>query len=523
MFAGKKGSVFTLTGLYILTIPFFNGLNVSTYDNSQILGHFGSSTIVFTYSVYIPIFVMLAFLPLGLKLGKQIRVRTMILSASFLALIFNTASLFAPTIEWFTFWRSLLAIVSVIGIFASMVPILLKYNPVFNMALLFGILQFIQKGSQHLYQYFGAHFTSFYNWTFGIYFLNINFLVCIILAWYFYKVDVAPMKSPKFQFDWRGWIIMILFFIVILFICAEGQSRNWFNDPKIGLAFAFLFIIAGIYMIHAHFTEDPIIDPEVYRYKNVIIGAFLMFYIGIMNGTGSVVTGYMTNLLGFDSVTGAQTHLALLIGLYISIPLSTYLLYKRTYLATIWIMGFACYGMYHIILFFRFYPGIDTSDFFLPLVFKGLGMGFLFPVSLLYISEGLPPKLSASRMMTGVIAQAVFASLLWSAVLGTMITGLNIHHKTGLSQQLTEVNQQAQKQLANSKRNFLFMGLSDAEAQKKAQKSLSNQTSQAAILLAYKDIYLIMSAVCFLPVLIILLFKIWRRPIGKVEVEPIPI
>ncbi|WP_427874771.1 hypothetical protein [Flavobacterium sp. MMS24-S5] len=42
MFAGKKGSVFTLTGLYILTIPFFNGLNVTTYDNSQILGHFGT-------------------------------------------------------------------------------------------------------------------------------------------------------------------------------------------------------------------------------------------------------------------------------------------------------------------------------------------------------------------------------------------------------------------------------------------------------------------------------------------------
>jgi DHA2 family multidrug resistance protein len=522
MFAGKKGSTFTLIGLYILTIPFFNGLNVTAYDNSQILGHFGVSTTVFTYSIYIPIFSMLAFLPLGLKLGKQFRVRTMILSASFFALIFNTASLFTSSIEWFTLWRSLLAIVSVIGIFASMIPILLKYNPVFNMALLYGILQFIQKGSQHVYQYLGAQFTSFYNWTFGIYFLNINFLVCIILAWYFYKADVAPMKA-KFQFDWRGWIIMILFFTAILFLSAEGQSRNWLDDPKIGLATAFLFIILGVYILHARFTTDPIIDPDVYQHKNVIIGAFLMFYIGVLNGTGSVVTGYMTNLLGFDSVTGALTHLALLIGLCISIPLSTYLLYKRIYLATIWIMGFACYGLYHIILFFRFYPGIDTSDFFLPLIFKGLGMGFLFPVSLLYISEGVPQKLSTSRMMSGIIAQAIFASLLGSAILSTFISNLNIQHKTGLSQQLSEVNLMAQKQLENSKRNFLFMGLSESEAQKKAEKSLSNSTSQASILLAYKDIYLVMSAVCFLPIFIILLFKIWRRPIGRVETEPIPI
>ncbi|OIV39957.1 MFS transporter [Flavobacterium johnsoniae] len=522
MFAGKKGSLFTLMGLYILTIPFFNGLNVTAYDNSQILGHFGESATIFTYSIYIPIFAMLAFMPLGLKLGKQIPVRTMILSAGFLSIIFNTASLFADSIEWFTFWRSLLAIVSVIGIFASMVPILLKYNPAFNMALLYGILQFIQKGSQHVYQYFGAYFTSFYNWTFGIYFLNFNFLVCIILAWYFYKADVAPMKT-KFQFDWRGWIIMILFFTIILFLSAEGQSRNWFDDPKIGLAAGSLFVILAVYLIHARFTSDPIIDPEVYKYKNVVIGAFMMFYIGVMNGTGSVITGYMTNVLGFDSVSGAGTHLALLIGLCISIPLSTYLLYKRVYLATIWIMGFACYGLYHSILFFRFYPGIDFSDFFLPLIFKGLGMGFLFPISLLYISEGVPPKLSASRMMSGIIAQAIFAGLLGSAILGTLVSNFNVQHKTGLSQQLTESNQLAQKQLVNTKRNYLFMGLSEAEAQKKAEKSLSGKTSQASILLAYKDIYLMMSAICFLPIFIILLFKLWRRPIGRVELEPIPI
>jgi DHA2 family multidrug resistance protein len=522
MIAGRKGSLFTLIGLYILTIPFFNGINVTSYDNSQILGHFGESTTAFTYSLYIPIFAMLAFLPLGLKLGKQIPVRTLILSASFLSILFNTATLFVTSIEWFTFFRSLLAVVSVIGIFASMIPILLKYNPVFNMALLYGILQFIQKGSQHVYQFLGAHFTSFYNWTFGIYFLNINFLIGIILAWYFYKADVAPMKG-KFQFDWRGWLIMILFFTVILFLCAEGQSRNWLSDPKIQLACAFLFVIAGIYLLHVRYTEDPIIDPAVYRHKNVVIGAFVMFYIGVMNGTGTVVKGYMDNVLGFDSVTSSQTHLALLIGISIAMPLSTYLLYKRIYLATIFITGFACFGLYHMILFFRFYPGIDTTDFFLPLIFKGLGTGFLFPISLLYISEGVPPKLSGSRMMSGVIAQAVIASLLGSAILGTYISNLNVQHKTGLSQQLTNLNQEAQKQLISTKNKFLYMGLSEAEAQKKAEKSLSNQTAQASVLLAYKDIYLVMAAICFLPVLIILLFRLWRRPIGRVEVEPIPV
>ena len=122
-------------------------------------------------------------------------------------------------------------------------------------------------------------------------------------------------------------------------------------------------------------------NPALYKYKNVVIGAFLFFYTGMMNGTGGIVTGFMTNILGFDSLYVARTHLAVFLGLCIAIPLSTYLLYKRIYLATIWIVGFACYGLFHLLLYFRFYPGIAADDFFVPLIFKGLAIGFLYPIS----------------------------------------------------------------------------------------------------------------------------------------------
>lgn len=521
MVAYKKGSVLILVGLYVLTIPFFNALNVTTYDNSQILGHFGSSTTVFAYSSYIPVFAMLAFLPLGLKIGKQIPVRTLILSVSFLSILFNSASLFSSSIYWFTFWRSLLAMVSVIGIFASMIPILFKYNPTMNMAIMYGIMQFIIQGSQHLYKFIGTYFTNLYDWTFSIHFLNFNFFVGIILAWIFYRKDVAPMKGI-FQFDWRGWGILILFFVLILFLCSEGQIRNWFMDSLVTLSVAFLLLVMGIYFLHVRYTENPIINTAVFKYKNVIIGVFLFFYTGIINGTSSIVTGFMTNILGFDGLYVAKTHLAVFFGLCIAIPLSTYLLYKRIYLATIWIVGFACYGLFHLLLYFRFYPGIATTDFFVPLVFKGLAIGFLYPISALYISEGVPAKLSDSRMMSGIIARVIIATLLGGAILGTFINDTKTQHKTGLSQQLSAVNQQAKQSMTNTKNYYLHQGMSAVEAQKMAEKSLSSKTSQASILLAYKDIYLVMSAFCFLPIIILLLFKLGRRPIGRVAIEPIP-
>ena len=522
MFGLKKGSILILVGLYILTIPFFNALNVTSYDTSQILGHFGESTTVFAYATYIPVFVMIAFIPLALKVAKQIPVRTLILSASFLAITFNTASLYTTNIIWFTFWRSLLAIISILGIFASLLPILIKYNPKFNMPIMYGIIQFIMQGSQHIYKYLGAQFTSIYDWTFSVYFLNINFFVCIMLAWLFYRKDVAPMKV-KFQFDWRGWLILVLFFTIILFLCAEGQTRNWFSDSKISLAVALLIVIVGVYLVHVRYTKEPLINTDVFKYKNVVIGTFLFFLTGLINGTGSVVTGFMSNILGFDSIYQAKTHLAILIGLIIAVPLSTYLLYKRIHLATIWIVGFACFGLYHITIYFRLYPGIAPIDFLLPLIFKGLGIGFLYTIASLYISEGVPKDLGDSRMMSGIIARVIIATLLCGAILGTTISNTKTQHKTGLSQQLTQGNTLAVSQLKKYKMMFLQMGASQTEAQKMAERQLSSQTTQASILLAYKDIYLVMAAICFFPIIVLLLFKLGRRPIGKVETEPIPL
>lgn len=126
-------------------------------------------------------------------------------------------------------------------------------------------------------------------------------------------------------------------------------------------------------------------------------------------------------------------------------------------------------------------------------------------------------------MMSGVISQTVLAVLLGGAILGTILSNTNIHHKTGLSQQLSAVNVQASQQLNQTRNYYLHIGQSPAEAQKNAEKSLSNATSRDAMLLAYKDIYLVMAAVSFLPVFFILIFRLGQRPLGRVSVEPIPV
>jgi DHA2 family multidrug resistance protein len=230
----------------------------------------------------------------------------------------------------------------------------------------------------------------------------------------------------------------------------------------------------------------------------------------------------MGGLLGFSDLYMAKTHLFVFFGLLVSIPICTYLMYRKIYLSVAAIIGFLAFSIYHLLMYFRFYPGIGESDFYLPLFIKGIGIGFLYLLSALYISENVPKPLSTSRMMSGVMARIVLASLLGGSVLSTFIANTIAQHKTGIGQQFSLGNKAAVAKHTQSKNHYLAIGLKPSKADKMADNPLQNEMAKPATLLTYKDIYLVMAAISFVPILIILFSRIGRRSLHSIEVEPIP-
>ena len=518
----KKGELLKATGLYLLIIPFLNVLNATGYVSSQIQGHFAASSVEFMYINLVPVFVMLAGLPLALELAKKFPLKSMMLCITIAAIILNSCSAYVPGIFWFIVCRSLLTFCTIFGIVAALIPIVVLYNPKLNMAIMYGIVQFIIQGSSHLYKFMGAHFANIYDWRTSLLMLNINFFLCILLTFVFIKKDVALGKQP-FSFDFKGWIFLILFFIPILFLSAEGQNREWFSDSKVMLAVAMLLTVTGAYILYAKNTLNPLIDFTVFKHKNVLVGTLFFFLIGLANGTGSVITGFMAGLLGFNDLYMASTHLYILIGLVISVPLCTYMMFKKVYLNIAAIFGFMAFALYHLLMYSRFYPGIGQSDFILPFVLKGIGIGFLYVLSALYISENVPKHLSTSRMMSGVIARIVIATILGGSVLSTFISNVTTQHKTGISQQITAGNTKAFEKRKNTRNYYLLQGLKPSEADKMSDNSLQSEIKEPATLLSYKDIYLVMGAISILPILLLIFSGIGRRPLQSIEVEPIPL
>ncbi|MCO4291870.1 MFS transporter [Solitalea sp. MAHUQ-68] len=518
----KKGELLKVTGLYLLIVPFLNVLNATGYVNSQLQGHFGASSVEFMYMNLVPVFALVAGLPLALELAKIFPLKSMMLSIILICIVLNTCSAYAPSIFWFILFRSLLAFFTIFGIVAAIIPIVVLYNPTLNMAIMYGIVQFIIQGSSNLYKFSGAHFSTIYNWRISLLLLNINFLLCILLAFVFLRKDVALGKQP-FRFDFKGWLFLILFLFPLLFLAAEGQNREWFSDSKIKLAIALFLVIVGGYILYARHNSTPLINLEVYKYKNVAIGTLFFFFIGLVNGTGSVIMGFMAGLLGFDELYIARSHLYIFLGLVISVPVCTYMMYHKVYLSVAAILGFLAFCLYHLLMYFRFYPGISEDDFILPFILKGIGIGFLYLLSALYISENVPKPLSTSRMMSGVLARIILATIIGGSVLSTFIANTTTLHKTGISQQLTAGNEAAAQKHKNTKNYYLSKGLKPNAADKMADNPLQAEMAEPATLLTYKDIYLVMAALNFIPILLVLFLGIGRRSLQTIEVEPLPL
>jgi DHA2 family multidrug resistance protein len=309
----------------------------------------------------------------------------------------------------------------------------------------------------------------------------------------------------------------------LLFLAAEGQNRDWFSDSEISVATAILLTATGTYIVYAYKTANPLIDLRVFSYRNVALGTLFFFLIGLANGTGGIIMGFMAGMLGFSDLYIARTHLYIFIGLVISTPVCTYMMYHKVYLSFAAIIGFLAFSLYHLLMYFRFYPGIGESDFILPFILKGIGIGFLYLLSALYISENVPQNLSTSRMMSGVIARVVFALILGGSVLSTFIANTSTLHRTGISQQLTSGNEDAALKYSNTKNYYLSQGLKPSEADRMADNPLNSEMTQSATLLTYKEIYLVMAVISFIPIILILFMGIGRRSLGRIEVEPIPL
>ena len=86
--------------------------------------------------------------------------------------------------------------------------------------------------------------------------------------------------------------------------------------------------------------KRPYLTLEVFKFRNYTIGAILVFLLYICRGTMSVTTTYFSSVLGMDPIHVGYTMIPNMIGIILSIVISSRLIVLHKPMRFIWMSGF---------------------------------------------------------------------------------------------------------------------------------------------------------------------------------------
>ncbi|HTE29551.1 MAG TPA: hypothetical protein VK666_04200, partial [Chryseolinea sp.] len=363
-----------------LIVVFTNALlmNIIGYDMSSVQGHFGASAQELQLSIQLPMAILLICVPIAMALAFGLPLQPLFLTSGLATAFFYFGCLLAPSIYWFTFFKTLLCISGILALLCSVIPVMLTYNPTFNMPMLFAIVYSVVFGLGDMFKYLGTYIISRFNWEYGfLFFTSLILIAVVMVAVLFKKERVLPKPKGGGSLDVAGFTLLLCLFIAVVFILVKGPNEHWFESRMIQGVTALCIVILGLYMLYANYNKNAYVQLEVFTHKNTLIGGFLLMAAGFLLSTSGALNGLM-GMSGFNNIAIGRAYLSQILGVVAASVICVVAIKNKVYLSTLMALGFLSLALYHLTMARHFYAGIGTHDFFWPLILRGAGQVFLY-------------------------------------------------------------------------------------------------------------------------------------------------
>ncbi|HEV2478911.1 MAG TPA: DHA2 family efflux MFS transporter permease subunit [Puia sp.] len=334
----------------------------------------------------------------------------------------------------------------------------------------------------------GGYITDHFNWRWIFY---VNIPVGAIAA---FCVSVFVKESPKYAkgkpVDWWGILFLALGVGSLQVVLEKGESEDWFSKTYITVL-AFTTIISAIVFVWRELSTDhPVVNFRILRNRSFAVGILTSFVLGFaLYGSVFIFPVFCQNLLGFSA---QQTGELLFPGGMATICMMPFVgtMLKRGVPGQILATG----GFF---LFFVFTWMLSNStlesgisDFFWPLIVRGVGMSILFvPLTTLAIQELHGPEIGQGTGLNNMMRQ--LGGSFGIAILTTLI-----HLKSGIVRNDLVSNITAYNPAAVSRRTeiihgFMGKGYSLYDATQMANHALEGTVVRQTLLVTYDNLYLI--------------------------------
>jgi DHA2 family multidrug resistance protein len=335
----------------------------------------------------------------------------------------------------------------------------------------------------------GGYLTDTLSWHW-LFFINVVPGVIVTIA-VLALVDFDKPELGLFQsLDWLGLLSMAGFLGALEYVLEEGPRYDWLDDSTIAFLAAVSGISAIVFFVRVLMARSPIVDLRAFTDRNFALGSLFSFVLGVgLYGLTYLYPIYLAQIRGYDALMIGDTMFVSGLAMFLTAPAAGQLAAKvdpRLLLAG----GFMIFalGSWQMTYMTRDW---DFWELFWPQVLRGVGMMLaIVPITNVALGTLAPDRVkNASGLFN------LMRNLGGAIGLASINTALNDQTDLHLSRLHEAVNWASGPAVETL--NNLAAGLSDfgSEAQSMALKQLMLIVHRQAVVVAFADVFLMLSVV----------------------------
>ena len=212
-------------------------------------------------------------------------------------------------------------------------------------------------------------------------------------------------KIPLYQVDWVGYLFYVSFILILGYILIYGRQLGWLDSPLIVLLSFGNVIILMLFVIRESKLKRPLINLQIFKVKNFVIGLLLLFSFYIFKGSTGLAYGYLEVILGMDPLSTIPIWIAVIVGTILSMFVTSRFVLMGFNLIRIIIAGFGFMALYYAYMILFVSVQGETISFILPMFIYGVATGVLFVPIVSFTSSAAPPKIALNASLVGIFAR----------------------------------------------------------------------------------------------------------------------
>jgi len=348
----------------------------------------------------------------------------------------------------------------------------------------------------------GGWITDMYGWPW-IFYINIPFgMLALALTMSFIQDSRHQTRAERIDFVGLGLLAAGIGALQVML--ERGERLDWFASPSVRLLALTSVVSLITFIWHELRTEHPVVDLRILKSRQLAVGVLFGLVLGVcLYATVFVLPVYLQNIRNF---TANQTGLVILPGALASAFTMAFMGRlqgkfdaRLSIAAGIGVFALAMWKHAH------FTTESGMSDFFWPLIFRGVGLGLIFvPLTNLALADLPMSKIPNGTGLFNLMRQ--LGGSVGIALSATLLQRFTAIHRADLAANVTPYAEATRERIAMISNALIARGDVPAIAQTKAIGFLNGIVTREAMMLSFEQLFLLFGSafVLSLPLLLLM-------------------